>query len=79
MIFKILLYAFLFYVLYRLVFHFILPIYRTTQQVKRGFREMNERMNQQYGAGRPDQQASAQKEKEDPDQLGEYIDFEEVK
>ena len=70
-------YFFLAYLLYRLVFNFIIPIYRTTRQVKKGFREMHERMN-----GRPQnntqQNASAPKGSDKP-KVGEYIDFEEVK
>jgi hypothetical protein len=77
-------YGFLFYLLYRLVVNFIIPIYRTTRQVKRSFREMHEQMNQhqrQYqgnGAETHTQQESTSK-KPDSDQVGEYIDFEEVK
>ncbi|MER3464770.1 MAG: hypothetical protein C4329_10540 [Chitinophagaceae bacterium] len=69
-------YFFLCYLLYRLIFNFILPIYRTTRQVKRSFRDMNERMQ---GAGNNNQQAPHPEEKKrNTDGVGEYIDFEEV-
>lgn len=74
---KYVFYLFLAYILYQLVFKFIIPIYRTTRQVKKGFREMQERMNdqmaqqQQYGP-------EAQTRKEEKGNLGDYIEFEEV-
>lgn len=77
MILSFLFYAFLAYLLFRLVVNFIIPVYRTTQKVKRTFREMKERMNQQTSQERqttPSQTTSTQKSP-----LGEYLDFEEVK
>ena len=65
--------------LYQLIFKFILPIYRTTRQVKKGFREMQERM-QQHGAAQPSQtQKSNTNFRSSKEQEGDYIDFEEVK
>jgi hypothetical protein len=63
-------YFFLAYMLYQLVFKFILPIYRTTKQVRRGFRDMQDRMNGQPNEGPTPKQAKP---------VGDYIDFEEVK
>lgn len=70
-------YFFLAYLLYQLVFKFIIPIYRTTKKVKRGFKEMQERMQQTASPGR----APGTHSKEPPknEVAGEYIDFEEVK
>jgi len=85
MYFRFLLYAFLIYLLYRLVFHFIIPIYKTTKQVKSQFRDMhnrmNEHMNQQstYANGSRSKQADPSKNTSSKDQAGDYIDFEEVK
>jgi hypothetical protein len=77
MIFYIFFYGFLAYLLYKLVFKFILPIYRTTKQVRRSFRDMQDQMNQHtnpYGnASRPEPQPGSTANK------GDYIDFEEVK
>ena len=76
--FKILLYVFLIYMAYKFVFDFIIPIYRTTKQVKKGFREMNDRMNehmrQQRGEQHPIQEPQKPQQKE-----GDYIEFEEIK
>jgi hypothetical protein len=75
--FSLLFYGFLAYLLYRLVFHFIIPIYRTTRQVKKSFRNMQEQMrqhsnpqDQKTGKGQPNRGAT---------KVGDYIDFEEVK
>ena len=77
MILKFIFFAFLLYLAYKLVFDLILPVYRTTKKVKRGFREMQERMQEQQGQ-RPSQ--SAQNEPPPKaSQVGDYIDFEEVK
>lgn len=76
MILRFLFYVFLIYLAYKLVFDFIIPVMRTTRQVKRGFREMQDRMNQsmQQQQGQPQQKATQPKQG-----AGEYIDFEEVK
>ena len=77
MILSFLFYAFLAYLVFRVVFDFAIPVYKTTRKVKQTFREMNERMNQQ------NRQASSQQAAEEPGNkkspLGDYIDFEEVK
>ncbi len=78
MLFYILLYGFLAYLFYKLLFNFILPVYRTTKQVKKSFREMQENMQQQ--TGHPSQKASENSSKtKATGKVGDYIDFEEVK
>jgi hypothetical protein len=80
MFWKYLFYFFLAYSLYQLIFKFILPIYRTTRQIKKGFREMQERMNGQPGQQpNPYQNTSAPTNTENNKQVGDYIDFEEIK
>jgi hypothetical protein len=62
------------------VFYFILPIYKTTRQVKKGFQEMQDRMNQQQQQGSaPHSNEKVSSNKTGGSQVGEYIDFEEVK
>ncbi|MEO6071063.1 MAG: hypothetical protein ABIN57_04455 [Chitinophagaceae bacterium] len=70
-------FIFLAYLLYRLVFQFILPIYRTTRQVKKSFREMHEKMNGQYGGTQAE--AADPRANQTHTKAGDYIDFEEVK
>ena len=77
---RYLFFAFLIYLAYRLVFHFIIPIYKTTRQVKKQFRDMHGRMedymSQQQQAN---QQTSPQQPENKKAQSGDYIDFEELK
>jgi hypothetical protein len=79
MILSFLFFGFLAYLLFRVVFDFVIPIYRTTKKVKRTFREMNERMNQQnqQAATPPHQHNNTTATKKSS--IGDYIDFEEVK
>jgi len=82
---KYLFFIFLAYFLYQLIFKFVLPVYRTTRQIKKGFREMQERMNgqgQPGGAYQNDhayQNTNAQTNSDKNKQVGDYIDFEEIK
>jgi hypothetical protein len=84
--------AIVLYVLYRFVFNFVVPIARTTRQVKQQFRNMQEMHNQQQSsqdpyADRPpfggrSYGPSAQAQPKKPasnEKGGEYIDFEEIK
>jgi len=74
-----------FYLLYRFVFHFLLPIVRTTRHVRQQFRNMQGGMGEQQGSryqqGPGTQQGSRPTERHSspkgPDE--DYIDFEEVK
>ena len=87
--FRALLYILLIYLGYQFIFNFLLPVYRATQQVKKGFREMSERMDQSYGhddaKGFHDknQNSSSQQTQSESNpgnkKAGEYIDFEDVK
>jgi len=77
MIFRFLFFAFLFYLGYKLLFELIIPLYRTARKIKRGIREMQQKMEQQQhqengNATSPDPNGSKSK-------AGDYIDFEEVK
>lgn len=86
MILSLLLYAFLAYMLYRLVFGFIIPLVRTTRQVKKSFRHMQEQMNGQYRQGggnsyatQGQQQAGATRATTPKGDDEDYIEFEEVR
>ena len=71
-------FAFLAYLLFKLVFGFILPVYRTTKRVKKSFRDMHQKMQEQQAQGR---QATPQAPRQTTKKAtaGDYIDFEEVK
>jgi hypothetical protein len=81
MILSFLFYVFVFYLGFRLLFDFIIPIFRTTQKIKKSFREMHQNMQQQAGPfskQEPTEKTSG-KNNNDKKQSDEYIDFEEVK
>ena len=74
--------VFVVYLAYRLIFDFILPVYRTTKRVRRSFREMQERMNQhtqQYHQQEDPAKQNRERSNSQKGGTGEYIDFEEIK
>jgi heme exporter protein D len=76
--FKIILYGFLFYLLYKFVFELLIPVSKATTQVKDKLKEMQEQQQaqqrqQQQQQAAPTQQAQATKAKD-----SDYIEFEEV-
>jgi hypothetical protein len=76
---RFLLYAFLIYLAYRVVFHLIIPLYKTTRQVKKQFREMHKNMEDHINQQQSYQQNASPKPEDKKEPAGDYIDFEEVK
>ena len=76
MLLRILLYGFLFYLFYRIIFDLVIPVYKTTRQIKKGFKDMHSRMNEQQNQ---QQQASSTPKASKTVSPDDYIDFEEVK
>jgi len=70
-------YCFLVYLLYNIVFKFVLPVYRTTRQVKQSFRNMREQMEHRTQPGAAEPLSAKKPQQKKP--AAEYIDFEEVK
>ena len=75
---KYLLYALLIYLAYQFIFNLVIPVYRTSRRIKKGFREMHTRMQeeqqqQQQYSNRP---APEPQPNVNPD---DYIEFEEIK
>lgn len=68
------------YIIYKLIFSFLIPLYQTTRQMKGKMTEMQERMQQQQRA-----QAEQQKQKEETARpqnkvsADDYIDYEEIR
>jgi len=81
-IFRLAFEIFAIYILYRLVFDFIIPIYNTTKRVKKQFGEMHDKMQEQMNKYNQ-QQTTASKVNEpkvnEPKKDEEYIDYEEIK
>ena len=72
------------YVVYKLVFDLIIPVFRASRQVHRQFRSMNEHMQQQANTAQNGWQGEQPKQAQKtpgPTQAskGDYIDFEEIK
>ncbi len=79
LMFKILLYGFLLYLLYKFIFELLIPVSKATVEVKQKLREMQEQQNaqqRQYEQQQhtPSPTAATTKRKDD-----DYIEFEEVK
>ncbi len=73
--FKIIVYGFLLYLLYKFIFELVIPVSKATSQVKDKLREMQEQQRQQQQAGpAPVQQTQPPKDRD-----ADYIEFEEVK
>lgn len=79
MFWRYILYAFLIYLAYRFIFHFIIPVYKATKQVKKQFREMHSRMEDHMNQQQANPQAPGPPPESRKHQAGDYIDFEEVK
>ena len=73
----------LIYILYKLIFDFIIPIYQTSKRVKKQMREMNarmqEQMNRESHQNNQQQNTTAKTTKQEPVKHGDYIDYEEIK
>jgi len=80
MFLKIISLAFLFYILYRFVFGFLVPVIRATQKIKQGFRNMQQQADESTSrqhTNATDASTGANEKKKEP--VGDYIDFEEIK
>ncbi len=79
--FKVIFELFLLYLLYKLIFDFIIPVYNTTKQVKQKVGEMQSKMNEQMKQQQQSSQYknSTSKEAAPKANKEDYIEFEEVK
>jgi hypothetical protein len=76
MMLRFILYAFLLYILYKLVFDFIIPVAGATLRIRKQFDRAREQMEQQQ----KQYQQPAEKPAENVTSgIGEYIDFEDIK
>lgn len=76
-IFRLIAEFFLFYLLYKLIFDFIIPVYQSTKKIRKQFGDMQEKMQNQtqsfQGNQNPAQPVAT------PKKEGDYIEFEEIK
>ncbi|MEJ7625524.1 MAG: hypothetical protein WKF35_01575 [Ferruginibacter sp.] len=78
-IFKMLFELFLLYLAYKLIFDFIIPVYKTTKQMKEKVSEMQQKMDQQQKHNSQTTNASKSSSTANTAVGGDYIDYEEVK
>jgi hypothetical protein len=76
---RVLLELFVLYLLYKLIFDFIIPIYQTTKQVKQKVSEIQRNMNEQANQQQRNQYSSAADPASPKPKSDDYIEFEEVK
>jgi len=87
MIARFILYALGFYILYKLVFDLVIPIFRTTQKIRQQFGDMQQHMQDQMNAQQENYHSPGNAAPNPPkkpsektsSKAGDYIDFEEVK
>jgi hypothetical protein len=82
MFLKIVLWGIGLYFLYKFIYGFVLPVYRTTRTVRRQFRDVQSKMNEQFRAQQQQQEQSRQQQEQasrSKQVVGDYIEFEEVK
>ena len=84
---KYVLWAIGLYILYQFIFKLVIPVFIASRKIKKGFREMQSRMQEQMQQQQQQQQQqqsgyAQQTETSAPDskfKSGDYIEFEEVK
>jgi hypothetical protein len=74
---KVLFELFVLYLVYKLIFDFIIPMYNATKQVSQKMGEMQSKMNDHFN--QQQQQANTPTEKPARPAKEDYIEFEEVK
>ena len=79
-ILKLVFELFVIYILYKFIFEFVIPVYKTTKHVKQKMNDMQQRMQQNQGQGTSDQftKPSSSDGAKRPGS-DDYIDYEEVK
>lgn len=80
-IFKILFELFLIYLAYKLIFEFIIPVYKSTKQMKQKMADLQEKMEnqQRQNEASPSSGGTGSVSKQNKSVGGDYIDYEEIK
>jgi Domain of unknown function (DUF4834) len=83
MILRFILFALGIYIIYKVVFDLVIPVFRTTQKIRRQFGDIQQHMQDQMNATQNGYPNNAPSQPSPPEQkksrAGDYIDFEEVK
>lgn len=78
-IIRVIVELFVLYLLYKLIFDLIIPVYRTSKQVKQKVGEMQSQMNEHMKQQQSGGTFSATKESKTKTDREDYIEFEEVR
>jgi hypothetical protein len=76
---RFVLYAILAYVLFQFIFKLVIPVYLASRKIKKGFREMQNKMQEQQQQQKGYEAETTPSKPETRTKTGDYIDFEEVK
>lgn len=76
---KLLFELFVVYLLYKFIFELVIPVYKTTQQVKQKMEGMNQQMRQENGHDNGFQNHSTRTERAQKPVADDYIDYEEIR
>ena len=76
--FRVLIELFLFYLLYRFIFELVIPIFRTTREVKKKMNEFQQNMHKTAENNRTSNESASKPTASKPPKE-DYIDFEEIK
>jgi hypothetical protein len=76
---KYLLYAFLIYLAYLFIFRFLIPVIIASRKIKKGFKEMQEKMNAHQQQQQPESTFSSGTKTNPKPSSEDYIEFEEIK
>jgi hypothetical protein len=76
--FKLLIELFLFYLLYKFIFEFVIPVFRTTRQVQKKMNEFQQNMNK-HAESSHTSSTNTEKPPVSKPKSDDYIDFEEIK
>jgi hypothetical protein len=76
---RYILYAILVYLAYRFIFHFVIPIYFASRKIRKGFKEMRSRMEEQMNPKRADASPPSAEPQRPKPASEDYLDYEEVR
>jgi hypothetical protein len=78
-IFRLAFELFALYLLYKLIFDFIIPVYKTTKQVKKQFNQMSAQMRDKMNQQETQYSNTTVNTSKSKTEHDDYIEFEEVK
>jgi hypothetical protein len=65
--------------LYQFLFNLVIPVYKTTRKIKKGFREMHGHMQEQQKQQAGNSPQASPSKPAPKAKAGDYIDFEEIR